>query len=227
MPAHVSERSDPRGTAASGARAVVVVPTIFERRALGRLDGPVEISGPGPNAVRAWAAAATFPRATHLIVAGVAGGLRPTAPIGLARIVSEVRAADGRVAASFALATAWRVVGVDRVVATPEEKRILAERTGADIVDMESHAFVEVAADRGWRLTIVRGVSDGVDDALPEGLERLVTPMGGLRPLRTAAFVARRPTLIPALRELGRRTTLAMRSVRAIVEDVRSAHGAA
>lgn len=207
-------------------RAIVVVPTEFERRALGRLEGPVVVCGPGPSAVRTWATTAALPRGTHVIVAGVAGGLRASASIGLARIVSEVRVPDGRVAATFAAETAWTVVGVDRVVSTPAEKRALAERSGADIVDMESHAFAAAAAERGWRLTIVRGVSDGVDDALPEGLASLVTPRGGLRPLRTAAFLARRPMLIPALRELGRRTTLAMRSVRAIVEDVRSPHGA-
>lgn len=91
------------------------------------------------------------------------------------------------------------VVGVDRLVPTPADKRALHAATGAHIVDMESHAFAEAATHAGVRWGVVRGVSDGVDHLLPPQTLNWIAPDGTSRPARFVRDVALAPWLIPSV----------------------------
>jgi nucleoside phosphorylase len=107
-------------------------------------------------------AAAMAARPRLVILAGACGALRPVEdvpPVG--RVIDE----HGGEWVGLGMAPAGRtVVGVDRIVATPLEKRELADRTGAVIVDMESHAFSAACEGLGLSWTIVRGVSDSPEE---------------------------------------------------------------
>ena len=157
-----------------------------------------------------------------LVLAGVAGALVPELRSGTAYYVSEVYTAEG-IRTSPLLREGIRVTGADEIVATPDDKAALARRTGAHIVDMESHAFVEAAEAAGHRWAIVRGISDGVDHHLPAGCDRWFTPGGHLRPLVTTLDLARRPRDILPLMAFGRRTRLAMQEVAKLLDMAFSA----
>jgi adenosylhomocysteine nucleosidase len=208
------------------ARPVVVCPLQFELRELrrhgvGRRAGLARC-GLGGAGVRAWAARFT-PRvdAPRVILAGTAGGLRGGAATGSAYAVSEVVDQTGR-----RWPTAWPppsgvrtaiVLHSETVLTTSEEKRRAGERFGAELVDMESGVFAEIATARGWHWAVVRGVSDDADAVLPADIGAWLHPGGRLRPLRIARSLARHPTLLgPALRVQagGRR---ALRSVAEVV----------
>jgi len=193
----------------------------IESRALGGIKGVgTHVCGPGPAAVRRWAA--SVEDGATVILAGVAGGLLPSALVGHARAIGEVWLTDGSIARPQIRAggPTWRVAGSDRLVATREAKRDLAALSGADIVDMESHAFVAEALRRQWRYAIVRGVSDAHDEDLPAEIESLVDAHGRARVVAATALLLRRPRLLGPLRALGRRTEEAMTAVAAIVREI-------
>lgn len=68
-----------------------------------------------------------------------------------------------------------RLLTVDRIVRTREEKRRLGEAFDAVALDMETTAVAEVCRRHRKRLLSVRVVSDAVDDQLPREIERLVS----------------------------------------------------
>lgn len=149
------------------------------------------------------------------MLVGTAGGLTPEALSGSARVIARLVDPLGALLpfpTFAAAASTWTAVGVDRPVATPDGKRALATASGADVVDMESHRFASEAVARGVPFAIVRGVSDGVDDALPAGVERLVDRSGRTRIAAAIGLLVRRPGLVGPLKRLGQRTAAAMES---------------
>src|SRR5207253_1642126 len=96
--------------------------------------------------------------------------------------------------------------------ADPAEKRGLADRTGADAVDMESAAIEGVCAARGVPFRAVRAVSDTVDTALSPELVRLLSG-GRVSPWKAAVALAGKPSLLGEFRRLARDTKLAARNL--------------
>jgi adenosylhomocysteine nucleosidase len=99
------------------------------------------------------------------------------------------------------------------VLTEPRAKMVLARRTGAVAVDMESAAVAEAAAEAGLPWIAIRVIADESADALPRGIESLLTPEGrtryrGLWPLLLA------PSQIPLLLVLARRSAVAGRGLR-------------
>lgn len=134
--------------------------------------------------------------AVSVILAGACGGLAATDDVpGIARVIDTHGGSwTPPVGADAAGVT---LVAVDRVVATPSEKRALALETGAAIVDMESHAFARVCVERGVRWGVVRGVSDTPEETLPGEVLRWISAGGDTRVLRAAVDLATKPTLVP------------------------------
>jgi hypothetical protein len=135
----------------------------------------------------------------RLVSFGLAGGLNGL-EVGTIVDATRVVAEDGTVlwegpGLGIAGAQAGTVLALDRIADTPEERRSLHERTGADVVDMESG----VLAATGRLDGCVRAVSDTPREPLgPVAL--LVAPEGGFRASGLAAL-ARRPAA--AARALG------------------------
>jgi hypothetical protein len=209
---------------------VVVCPLRFEqgelrRHGVGR-RATLDCCGLGAAGVREWAGQFTPPSpddggAPRVVLAGIAGGLRPhmsttTAYVASTIVDSTSRRWEPTWPGPTGTATA-AILQADAVLTTPQSKRDAAARFGADLVDMESAAFAELAAARGWRWTVVRGVSDDDAAALPADIGDWLHPSGRLRPLRIASTLARRPALLgPALRVRADGKS-ALRSVAAIV----------
>ncbi|MDP7070992.1 MAG: hypothetical protein QF561_06560 [Phycisphaerales bacterium] len=190
-------------------------------RSLARRRGwPLLTTGIGGTAIAR--AVGGVEGAGPLVLAGVAGALVPEVCSGTAHVVSEVFTDEG-IRVSGVLHGGIRVTGAEAVVATPADKAALAERTGAQIVDMESHAFVEAAEQAGRPWAIVRGVSDGVEHHLPAGCDGWFTQAGRLRPFVTARALARRPGDILPLMAFGRRTRVAMQEVARLLDAAFSA----
>ncbi len=142
-------------------------------------------------------------RGARLILAGACGGLRdcPDVPR-IARVIDEhghqwrTEAPDG-----------VTLIGVDRVISTPAAKRELAERTGASIVDMESHAFIAECERAGLKWRIVRGVSDTPAETLPDEVLGWIDSAGDTRYGRAALDLVRRPRLVGPIVSVLRRSS--------------------
>ena len=211
------------------ATIVILCPTRLEargaRRALSSLDArdrervAVRTIGVGPAShdrvereARSGATAILF---------GLAGGLCPTeaAPA----IGQVVRGSDPERRWTCPVRGAGQgtlVVGVDRPVGDPEAKRELHERTGASIVDMESHLFAAACDEHQIRWGIVRGISDGPEDMLPTQSLSWISPGGRVRGDRIALDLIRRPALLPGVLALGRRSRVALAAAGARLADL-------
>ena len=209
----------------------VICPLEFERSRLAHAAKArgwvLHCSGPGGAGIERWAASVRFPAGTHVVLAGVAGGLRPTAIPGTAVVPSIIVDEDGRVwhppvrtgraDAGAPPQPAVRCLSAQQVIRTPDAKRVAAERFDADLVDMESAAFARVAEAAGWDWQVIRGISDGYNETLPDGVELWTSANGRTRIGAVLGSLARRPmrlpTLVPQLLALGRRSGAAMQAV--------------
>jgi hypothetical protein len=126
-------------------------------------------------------------------------------------------ARTGRADAGAPPRPAVRCLSAEYVIRTPDAKRVAAERFDADLVDMESAAFARVAEAAGWNWRVIRGISDGYNDTLPDGVEQWTSANGRTRIGAVLGSLARRPmrlpTLVPQLLALGRRSGAAMQAV--------------
>lgn len=90
-----------------------------------------------------------------------------------------------------------RLLTVDKIIRTPNEKRQLGEAQQAIAVDMETYATAEVCAERKTRLMSVRVITDAVDDELPKNLERLVEQTSTAKMIgAAAAAIINRPSSV-------------------------------
>jgi adenosylhomocysteine nucleosidase len=173
-------------------------------------------TGVGRRAVTAaldWLLTAV-PQPRCIVYAGFAGALHPALRVGDVMVADEIIDPTGRVwQTTWPLASRpgirrGRLFTAHRLVAEPDEKRHLADRYGADAVEMEAaHAAAQCAA-HAVPFSCVRAISDTVDTALAPALVALLG--GGRVSLRRLVLgLARQPTLLPQLCRLGRDTRMA------------------
>jgi nucleoside phosphorylase len=117
-------------------------------------------------------------------------------------------------------------VSVAAPLADADAKRAERARSGADVVDMESAAFAREAMARGWRWTIVRGISDGALDALPADVADWTDADGRTRAARVAVALLRRPALARDMARLGARSRRAMAAVARALDEAIGSTGA-
>jgi len=113
-----------------------------------------------------------------IISFGIAGGLAHDVALGdlvvPSLVVTEKRRFptcptwSDRIRHSIPGARSGAIAGVDSAVADSPTKRALHQRTGATVVDMESHVAAEVAEAYGIPFAAVRVVADPLHRVLPE-----------------------------------------------------------
>ncbi len=120
-----------------------------------------------------------------IVSAGFAGALAPNLRRGDILMADTIVHPDGeqlgvgfRIDPKVVRATphlhVGRLLTVDRVISTPEQRRQLAERYAADACDMESFAVARVCQQHRIRFLSVRVITDAADDRLPPELQQLV-----------------------------------------------------
>ena len=106
---------------------------------------------------------------------------------------------------------------VPDVIFSAQEKRKLGSRYGADGVDMESFAILEIAGERDIPCIAARVVFDEASFELPRGRESIPGPDGSPRLLGVIKLLLRRPWAIPRLYALRSRSARAAASLAAFV----------
>jgi adenosylhomocysteine nucleosidase len=87
-----------------------------------------------------------------------------------------------------------RLLTLDRIVRSADEKRSLGEKHTALACDMETFAIAETCRRNKVRFLAVRVISDGLDDELPPELEQLVNQKSSAARIGAAAgAIFRRP----------------------------------
>ena len=124
-------------------------------------------------------------RPSWVVSAGFAGGLQPNLRTGDIVMVNSVVTADGqRLAidlhvdqeqlAQHPRVRVGRLLTVDRIVCSAEEKQSLGMEHDALVVDMETAAVAEVCRANQARFLAIRVVSDAMEQSLPNDLDRLM-----------------------------------------------------
>jgi adenosylhomocysteine nucleosidase len=98
-------------------------------------------------------------------------------------------------------------------VADEAEKRRLTASYGAELVDMEASAIARLAAMRGIPFLCVKGVSDALEDQLPD-FNRFISSSGQFKLARFILFILIRPWYWPALMRMGENSRKAARGIR-------------
>jgi len=103
-----------------------------------------------------------------------------------------------------------RLLTVDRIVRTPQEKGALAARHDALAVDMETYAVAQVCRSERTRFMAVRVISDAAQDELPRDVERLIERKTMAGKLGAAAgAIVRRPNSVKDLWRLKEQALIA------------------
>jgi len=96
-----------------------------------------------------------------------------------------------------------RLLTVDRIVRTAEEKRSLGASTGALAVDMESLAVADICRQHETRFLAVRVISDTIARTLPRDIDHLVSRTTTASRLGAAAgALVRRPSSLKDMWQL-------------------------
>ena len=182
---------------------------VLTRTAAGQ-DGSLLVACAGANADRARQEAEGLAAAGAgmLLSFGLAGGLDPRLRPGDVILASGIVLPEGRVIDTDA---AWRrsafsraqaagirvmegaVAGNRQILATPEDKKRLAERSGALAVDMESSVAAEVADRAGLPLLAIRAIADPAWRSLPSIALLPLRPDGRVEPRAMARCLVSRP----------------------------------
>jgi hopanoid-associated phosphorylase len=202
---------------------LVVVGLAFEARIAGTRSGATVYCHRGSNAEAAMRLALNEPRCRGAISFGIAGGLDHRLPTGSHLVASEIVTPEGPVATDprwsqrLLQASAWsrhaRILGADRVIIDPEEKRDLFETTGAAAVDTESHVTALMARERGLPFACLRIVADPAHRRVPQAALSGLHPDGRANPAGVIRALMRRPHDTPALLSIARDTWRARRSL--------------
>lgn len=134
-----------------------------------------------------------------LISAGFAGAL--TRQLHVGETVTPGTVIDGQTGERFQATGGSGVLVSATVVADEVTKKQLAERYGAEAVDMEGASVAYVAQENGIAFCAVKSISDELGFAMPP-FGAYVTADGRLALERFAAHVAVRPAYWPSLVQL-------------------------
>ncbi|HZZ77102.1 MAG TPA: hypothetical protein VFE62_01205 [Gemmataceae bacterium] len=158
-----------------------------------------------------------------LIFAGFAGALTDSLRIGDIVLADEIVDLHGnrwRPTWPIELSTeGWnpplhrgRVVSVDQLLGSVDDKRRLGAEHLAIAVEMESAVFAERCTRAGLPFACVRAISDEVMTPLSPALLSLVSG-GSASPWRAIKALLRQPSLLPELLRLARDTRVASRQL--------------
>ena len=97
-------------------------------------------------------------------------------------------------------------------VADAAEKQRLASTYRAGLVDMEAAAIARLAGMRGISFQCIKGVSDGLDDQLPD-FNPFLTRDGQFQTFRFTLFALFHPGYWPALKQMGENSKKASQNI--------------
>ncbi len=174
----------------------------------------IAVSGVGQSRMKNLLDSISDVSVTYWVSIGFAGGLGPVLQLGDCIIGHKVLTSNGLV---FSDANERNlIVGArrnilycaDKIVATPEEKQSLHEKTGAWAVDMESAVVARHAKSRGERFAWIRVISDAADETVPEEVLSCVTNNGFPSSIIAIKTILFNPLMLKIFIKLGLRSVV-------------------
>ncbi len=154
----------------------------------------------------------------RVITCGFAGGLNPALAVGDLVYATGYPELEEPLAETGA--TRVTFFCADRIATTAVEKQKLRDETGADVVEMESEAILNLCREQEIPCAMLRVISDPANEDLPLDFNALSKPDKSLHFGKLLLAVARSPLKIGALIDLQRKTSLAAGKLAAGLEKV-------
>lgn len=200
--------------------------------------GNVFCSAARPDQARAGALQLIAQGCDALLSFGIGGGLDPELVPGSLVIAEAVICPDGSLHATdrpwrdrlySSLALLEPIIGVvmgsDQALSGPAAKRLLRQKTGAILVDMESQAVAEAAAAHSLPFMILRAIADPATRGLPQSALVGLDEAGNPRLGAVLAKLLSRPWEIPALIRLGLDSRAAHETLQRVAKILNPSHG--
>ena len=164
---------------------------------------------------------------THVVVIGLGGALSPDLTPGTLIEGREVEDAEGAHAlvpwfSSHSMALSAKMFSAPQIVGSTAEKARLWKAMGKPeltSVDLESSAYARTAYDAGVKLSVLRVISDGADEDLPDEITSSVGKDGSVLRWQVAMRAAINPGVWPRLMSLRSRLKLASERLALAVEN--------
>jgi nucleoside phosphorylase len=139
-----------------------------------------------------------------VISAGFAGGLQPGLDVG--DLVLGQNYSDPGLVAKLKLGPLWKtgnIITEPAIIEKGEGKRLLGEKTGCLVGDMETAHLAAVCAAHGVPMLSVRCISDALDDDMPVPAAILLSPQTGRPdPLALFRYLISHPKSVPGFNRL-------------------------
>ncbi len=164
-----------------------------------------------------------------LLICGLSGGLDPSLKPGEVLEVQRVlsaRSGTVRTCNFLSPETPVRLSPLLLTSASPllniVEKAVAREKTGAELVDMETFELLQLAEEQSLPVSVLRVIGDtAVQNVLPESL-RFVQKNGEIHWSAVALFVAARPWKVPTLLKMQQESRLALQNLTTAVRRILS-----
>lgn len=168
-------------------------------------------NGPGPKlAAKAAEAAKEHSDLEGLVSVGFCGALNPILKPGEVLVASAITSNGLSVPRSHPSACQMgKLLSLDRVATTAEEKQKLHQQTAADAIEMEAAAVAGKAVEWEVPCYAIKAVTDTASESFPLDFNGLRDGNGRFSRGKIIWAAARRPAVIPALMRLDRRCKLA------------------
>ncbi|TMP89469.1 MAG: hypothetical protein E6L08_14585 [Verrucomicrobia bacterium] len=164
---------------------------------------------------------------TYLISAGFAGALNDRLQAGdilIAKNFSTVQLTEARSALSTLPIRIADLVTVPLMIDSTEERKKIAQTTGAAAVDMETEFIARACAEHGIPLLSLRAISDTPGEPFPAPSNILFDVVNQRTNfVKLAAFFLTRPNRVPRLIQFAKRIALARETLASAIVDVATA----
>lgn len=183
--------------------------TVFEGERGGRVVAIIH-SGMGRQRARAAAEHLIFGHRPYWIIhPGFAGGLDPALKHADVVLPTEVVSAEGNLVPIPIRPellpggiTTGRLLTVDQIARKSAEKEAWREKSGAVVIDMESHSVAELCQSMNLRWVGLRVITDTATDELPPEILTITGPTGAFRLGATIGALWSRPAAVKDLLKL-------------------------
>ena len=171
-------------------------------------------NGPGPKlAARAAEVIKEHHDLKGLVSIGFCGALNPALSACDIFVANQLHGVAQPLGVPRSETRPGKLLSIDRVAATAEEKRTLFEQTHADAIEMEAAALAAKAQQ--WQIPCyaIKVVTDTASETFPLDFNRLRDPEGRFSRSKIFAAALRRPSAFPALLNLNQRCNQASQAL--------------
>lgn len=166
----------------------------------------------GKNFSQYLASAPSYPKA--VVISGFAGGLNPSLRSGDMVLQGNFDQFPGVDRFTHECLIRGNYLTTNKIITSAQEKQFLFHSTQHDAVDMESSVLLDKCQSYGIPGIVLKAISDAAHEDLPLDFSQFLDRSGRLNYFQLAVRIAKKPTVLPSLMDLGSRSNVCGHNLR-------------